>query len=389
MTPRARPLLLLVVNVDWFFMSHRLPVALAALEAGYEVHVATALTTHRASMEAQGLVVHPLGLHRSDASPAGAWRLFRELRALFRQLRPDLVHLVTIKPVVFGGIAARLAGVNAVVAAVSGLGFVFVAKGWRAAARRLAVATLYRWALGGNNLKIIFQNPDDRDSLLRLTGLPAGKVEMIRGSGVDLAAYAPSPMPPGRPVVLMAARLLADKGAREFVEAARLLKGRGSDARFVLAGAPDPSNPSSIPDEEIQQWRADGAVELPGHQEAMVPVLSAASIVVLPSYREGLPKVLIEAAACGRPVVTTDVPGCRDAIEAGTTGLLVPPGDARALADTVEQLIAQPARLEAMGSAGRRLAEQEFGVETVCRRHLAIYGTLLAAHAPGGQTGGA
>lgn len=387
--PRARPLLLLVVNVDWFFVSHRLPVAMAALQAGYEVHIATAITTHRESLEALGLAVHPLGLHRSDASLAGAWRLFVELLGLFRRLRPDLVHLVTIKPVLFGGIAARMAGVGGVVAAVSGLGFVFLAQGWRARARRFTVASLYRWALGGSNLKVIFQNPDDRDSLVRLTCLPAGKVEMIRGSGVDLSVYVPSPAPQGRPVILMAARLLADKGTREFVEAARLLKARGSEARFVLAGAADPSNPSSIPDEEIGRWRREGIVELPGHQDDMAPTIAAASVVVLPSYREGLPKILIEAAACGRAVVTTDVPGCRDAIEPGATGLLVPPGDAAALADAVERLIQDPRLREAMGRAARLLAEREFAIESVCRRHLDIYGTLLAASAAGGKTGGA
>lgn len=369
--------LLFVVNVDWFFLSHRLPIALEALRQGYQVHIATGLTDKQGELERHGLVVHPLALDRSSAGFGNAWRTLRLLWQIFRIVRPDVVHLVTIKPVLLGGLAARLAGVPAVVAAVSGLGFVFTARGARATARRWLVGALYRVALGHPNLKVIFQNADDLSSLGKVAHLPATKVAIIRGSGVDLARYAPVPAPGGVPVVVLAARLLADKGVLEFVQAARLLKQRSCNARFVLVGTVDLANPTSFTDADISAWVNEGVVEWWGHRADMPQVLAAARFVVLPSYREGLPKVLIEAAACGRAVITTDVPGCRDAIDPGVTGILVPVRDAAALADVMETLINDPVRCQVMGDAGRALAENAFDVRQVVAAHLQIYQELM------------
>lgn len=369
--------LMFVVNVDWFFLSHRLPIALEAQRQGYQVHIATGLTDKLDELQRHGLVVHPLSLDRSSTGLGNAWRTMVELWKLFRALRPDIVHLVTIKPVLLGGLMARLAGVPAVVAAVSGLGFVFMAHGAKAVVRRWLVGGLYRVALGHHNLKVIFQNPDDRASLATLAHLPDNKVEMIRGSGVDLTQYSHTPLPLGVPVVLLAARLLADKGVREFVQAARLLKQQGVSARFCLVGSVDPANPASLADAELTQWENDRVVELWGQRLDMLAVLSSAHLVVLPSYREGLPKVLLEAAACGRAVVTTDVPGCRDAIEPGVTGVLVPVRNAAALADALKGLINDPARCQAMGNAGRALAERAFDVRQVVAAHLRIYQELI------------
>ena len=371
--------LLFVVNVDWFFLSHRLPIALAAMQQGYQVHIATGLTDRLDELQRNGLVVHPLALDRSSAGLGSAWRTMVQLWQIFRAVRPDVAHLVTIKPVLLGGLVARLAGVPAVVAAVSGLGFVFVAKGVKASARRLLVVALYRFALGHHNLRVIFQNPDDRASLARLAHLPGRKVSMIRGSGVDLTQYDVMPMPPGMPVVVLAARLLADKGVLEFVEAARLLKQRGCNARFVLVGTVDTANPTSFTDAEVSAWMHDGVVEWWGHRADMPQVLAAAQVVVLPSYYgEGLPKVLIEAAACGRVVVTTDHPGCRDAIDPGVTGVLVPVRNAVALADAIATLINDPLLCKVMGDAGRALAEKAFDVRQVVAAHLQIYQELTA-----------
>jgi len=236
---------------------------------------------------------------------------------------------------------------------------------------------MYRVALGHRNLKVVFQNPDDRASLAKLAHLADSKVEMIRGSGVDLTQYNHTPLPPGVPVVLLAARLLADKGVREFVQAARLLKQQGVSARFCLVGSVDPANPASLADAELTQWANEGVVELWGQRSDMPEVLGAAHLVVLPSYREGLPKVLLEAAACGRAVVTTDVPGCRDAIDPGVTGVLVPVRNAEALADAIEGLINAPVRCQAMGNAGRALAERAFDVRQVVAAHLRIYQELI------------
>lgn len=369
--------LLFIVNVDWFFSSHRLPIALAALKEGYEVHLATGITDRLDELESHGLRVHPLQIKRSGTRLLGEIDSFFQMITVIRDVRPDIVHLVTIKPVLFGGIAARLTRVPAVVAAVSGLGFVFISQGWKAKLIRSLVGWLYRIALGKPNLKVIFQNPNDRDVLLQVAGLPRDKCAMIRGSGVDLESYPALPFPPGPPIVVMAARLLADKGVREFVQAAQLLKQSGVDARFWLVGSPDPENPASVTQAELERWRNEQYVEILGFQKDIAGLFAQAHIVVLPSYYgEGLPKVLIEAAACGRPVVTTDYPGCRDAIAANLSGLLVPIRDAEGLAAGMRKLIEDASLREFMSQAGRQLAEREFSIATVVDAHLAIYQQL-------------
>lgn len=367
-----KPKLLLVVNVDWFFLSHRLPVALAARDAGYEVHVATALTRPATELEIHGFVVHPLDIDRRSAGPMQALRLIAALHRLMRSLAPEVVHLVTIKPVLLGGLAARVVRVPRVIAAISGLGFVFTARGTVALLRRLIVSAMYRLALGGPRVRVIFQNADDQAMLQRYAGIRDNQVVRIRGSGVDLDAWQATALPDGPPVVLMASRLLVDKGVREFAEAAWRLRGH-QGARFVLVGDLDPGNPTSLSRELVEGWVDEGRIEWWGHRSDMAAVLAMAHIVVLPSYREGLPKGLIEAAACGRAVVTTDVPGCRDAIDPGRTGMLVPVRDAQALAEGIQSLLDDSQRVRAMGEAARRWAEQVFDVREVIARHLSLY----------------
>lgn len=368
--------LLIVVNVDWFFLSHRLPVALGALQAGYEVHVATTLTQNSAALEAHGFVVHPLEVDRSGAGLPGLFKLFANLLRLFWAIRPDVLHLVTIKPVLVGGLAARCAPVHGVVYAISGLGHVFVAEGFFGRLRRLLVGAWYRLVLGARNMRIIFQNPDDCAAISSVASLAPQQVVMIPGSGVDLSQYPAMPLQQGGAVVMMAARLLGTKGVREFVAAARQLRGRGLGARFWLVGEPDPANPASVTPDELQAWRQEAAVELLGHRSDIAQLMAQAHVVVLPSYREGLPKVLIEAAACGRAVITTNVSGCRDAVEAGVTAVLVPPKNAPALAEAIGQLLQNPAACAAMGQAGRLRAERLFDVRAVVAAHLDIYRAL-------------
>ena len=223
---------------------------------------------------------------------------------------------------------------------------------------------------------VIFQNSDDQASLVKHLNTST-RVEIIRGSGVDLSQYSHVPLPEGVPVVMLAARMLADKGVCEFVQAARILRARGNSARFCLVGSADPANPARISESELVKWASEGVVERWGEQSDMFRVLSAAHIVVLPSYREGLPKVLLEAAACGRPVVATDVPGCREAIERGVTGVLVPARNAIALANAIGDLISDPMRCQAMGNAGRALAESAFDVRFVVAAHMRIYQALI------------
>lgn len=370
--------LLLIVNSPEFFMSHRLPIALSAREEGFNVHVATGPGGACQQIVDRGLSHHVIPLSRSGHNPftelRSLWAIFR----LMRTIKPDLVHLVTIKPVLYGGLMARIARVSAVVVAISGLGSVFVSHNRRSFWLREAIKRIYRLALGHPNIRVIFQNSDDRFVLVDAGAIHNDQTELIKGSGVALTEYPVNPEPADVPVITFAARLLKDKGVVEFVEAARILLARNIHAKFWLAGSPDPGNPTSVTEEQMAEWRQQGIVELMGFRTDIADLFVRSNVVVLPSYYgEGLPKVLIEAAACGRSVVTTDHPGCRDAIEAGKTGLLVPVRDATALANAIQSLIEDPISRKKMGAAGRALAEREFAVEKVVETHLRIYQELL------------
>lgn len=365
--------LLFVIGVDWSFVSHRLPIALAAIKQGYEVHIATMITDKYDLLVENGLIVHPLPLNRGSTNIIAEIKTFFSILKIFNNLRPDIVHLVTIKPVLYGGIAVRLSGIKAVVAAVPGLGFVFLAKGIKASIRRFLVALLYRLALSARNIKVIFQNPDDKKRILSITRLDEDKTIMIRGSGADLSKYDYRPLPDKIPVVVMAARLLRDKGVCEFVEAATMLKDKGINARFCLVGEPDKENPSSVTESDLSLWKEEGKVEIWGYRTDIAQIFSESYMVVLPSYSEGLPKVLIEAAACGRAVVTTDVSGCRDAIEKDVTGFLVPARSSTELAEAINKLLQNRGLCEKMGKAGRKLAEKSFDIKSVVATHLDIY----------------
>ncbi|MGW9064771.1 glycosyltransferase family 4 protein [Achromobacter animicus] len=371
--------LLFVVNNPAFFMSHRVPVALAAQKAGYDVHVATMDGPAVADIQALGMTHHAIPMTRSGKHPLQELGTLLALVRLFRRLRPDVVHLVTIKPVLYGGIAARIARVPGMVAAISGLGFVFLSNSLKMRLVRAVVARLYRVALGHPNSRVIFQNANDRDLLKSLGAVREDQVVIIRGAGVDLDAYRPTPEPPAPPVVVtMVARLLRDKGVQEFVQAAKLLRERGVPVTMQLVGGLDAGNPTSATQADVDAWQQEGCVQALGERSDVAALYAAAHIAVLPSYREGLPKSLIEAAACGRAVVTTDVPGCRDAIEPNVTGLLVPVRDAAALADAIARLAQDAALRQAMGTAGRALAEREFDINQVARIHVALYDALSA-----------
>lgn len=369
--------LLFLVNVDWFFLSHRLPIALAALNYGYEVHIATSITDKHAKLCSYGFTVHPLPLGRGKTNLLGEISTFTSIIKVLRAVRPDLLHLVTIKPVLYGGIAARLVGIKNVVAAISGLGYIFIAKGYKAAIRRRLIANLYRFALSQPRLQVILQNHDDKKILTKAAKLKPQQIHMIPGSGVNLNTFPHTAPSEGIPIVVMASRLLSDKGVYEFVEAATHLRKQGISAIFQLAGEPDPENPASIPKQRLADWHKQQIVQILGHRNDIAELFSHAHIIVLPSYREGFPKVLIEAAACGRAVVTTDVPGCRDAIIPNETGSLVPVRDPGALATAIERLVLDINLRNRMGQAGRKLAEKQYTIEQVVTTHLDIYQKLI------------
>lgn len=379
--PVPRPTLLFVVNVDWFFLSHRLPIALAAKKAGFHVVVTAADTGEGEVICSYGLEFRPLLISRSSFNPIREVCALANLIILYIRLRPDLVHHVTTKPILYGSLAAYLLPHMAVVNAVSGLGFTFLNLG-RGRVQRALVKLLYRLALHHPRSITIFQNLDDLRLFSSQRLINVERAVLIRGSGVDCAKFESKQQPQGAPVVILASRMLWDKGVGEFIDAARMLHRKVPDARFVLVGSIDPGNRSSICKTHLEGWVQEGIVEWWGWREDMLEVLGAASIVVLPSYREGLPKVLLEAAATARPIVATDVPGCREIVRQGVNGLLVPPRDSVALAEAIQTLLRSPKLREEFGQAGREIAEAEFSEDIVVAQTLDLYRELLSDRWP-------
>ena len=370
--------LLFLVNVDWFFLSHRLPIAMAAMAAGYEVHLACSFTDRKDEIEALGIIVHDLPISRSGAAIFQEAQTILTLYSLLKETKPDIVHAVTIKPVLYGGMVARILGISSFVAAVSGVGLVFVAEGLLARLRKYLVKNLYRLAINWRGVKVIFQNSSDVKVLQSEIGLASDQFEIINGSGVDLEEYLCKPEPEGDPVVVMAARLLKEKGVYEFIAAAKLIKESGIKARFLLLGEPDYGNPNSVTSSQIDVWRQENIVEFLGHRNDIPHIFSDAHVVVHPSYYgEGLPKVLIEAAACGRAVITTENPGCMAAVKPNITAIIVPVKDAISLAHAMRTLIDDITLRVEMGRQGRILAEEKFSIKTVVEQHLKIYRELL------------
>jgi glycosyltransferase involved in cell wall biosynthesis len=371
--------LLFVVNDTAIFASHRLPVAVAAARAGYEVHLAALDSGALEALRDHDIRYHPLRVDRTGLNPVKDLRMALELAHTVRDVRPVLMHTVTIKPVIYGGIVARLCGVPSLVSAVTGLGQVFTDQKSVPRPVRALARALYRLALGHPNSCTIFQNPDDRAFMVEAKLVSIDRTALIRGSGVDMAYFAPRPEPADPAVVVLPARLLWDKGVGEFVEAARMLRKDGLDARLALVGEPPPHNRGSVPRETIEDWVREGLVEWWGHQTDMPGIYARSHIVCLPSYYgEGVPRALIEAAACGRPIVTADTPGCREVVRHGMNGLLVPPRAAAALADALRELLLDRERCEAMGRRGRELAVAEFSVEHVVEATLDVYAGLEA-----------
>jgi glycosyltransferase involved in cell wall biosynthesis len=367
---------------DSSFYSHRLPMALAAKAEGHEVVVAAREGGHGDRIRAAGLRFIPLPWRRSSVNPFYELYMVSRIVRLYAAERPDLVHHVSAKPILYGSFAAAVCGVPAVVNALIGLGFVFISDSLKARALRGLVCRALRAAFSVRNSVVIFQNEDDRGLFVGGGIVAADKTVLIRGSGVDTVHFAPSPEPEGAPLVVLPGRMLWDKGVGEFVEAARLLALEGVRARFALVGDRDEENPAAVPAARLAEWKDAGVVEWWGHRADMLEVYSQASVVCLPSYREGLPKALMEAAACARPLVAADVPGCREVVRHEDTGLLVPVRDGRATADALRRLLADGALRRRLGASARRLAVEEFAQEKVVAQTLKVYRERMerAAH---------
>lgn len=381
---KPQPRIVFVDNSLDGFRRDRMQLVQAARDLGLEVHVAAPLGLSRRDMENDPFTVHPIPMTRKGTSmwkePATVLALLR----LYRSLRPSLVHHLRLKPVLYGSLAANLAGVPAIVNTLTGLGFIFTDQSEKTAPLRKWVEMGCRRAFRHSNLRVIFQNPDDRAVFIRKRIVTGEQAAVIKGSGVDLSVYRPSPEPEGLPIVILASRMLWDKGVAQFVEAARILKSEGVQARFALAGEPDSENPAAIPYEQLEVWHESGEIEWWGLQDpqSMPRVLARSHIVCLPSYREGIPRILIEAAAAGRPIVTTDAPGCRELVRPGVNGIIVPSRDTACLAGALRFLIEHREARIAMGANNREVAVQEFSQELVNSQFMAVYRDLLRALGP-------
>jgi glycosyltransferase involved in cell wall biosynthesis len=373
----SHPKLLYFITEDWVFCSHRLPLALAAKDAGYDVAVVTNVNRHGEAIRQAGIRLIPFNLSRRSMNPLSESAVIARLTTLYRKEKPDIVHHVAIKPVLYGSLAARLSGVSHVVNALTGMGYVFTSDEPTARLLRPAISSSLKKLLNSSKSILILQNKDDRSMFIRKRFICEERIRLIRGSGVDTAVFFPTPEPADIPVVMLASRMLRDKGIIEFVEAVRQLKARGVNARFILVGDTDLHNPSAIQKKQLTAWQEEGIVEWWGQRNDMQTVLAQSHIICLPSYREGLPKVLLEAASCGRPIVTTNTNGCREIVRNGENGLLVPIRSTVELANAIQNLIENKELRQNMGERGRKIVVSEFAVEKVISETMAVYEELL------------
>lgn len=374
----SKPRLLFVVTEDWYFVSHRLSHAVAARDAGFDVSVATRVDRHGDVIRNAGIALLPLSFDRSGLGPLTELRTIRDLARIYEERRPDIVHHVALKPVIYGSIAARRARVPSIVNALGGLGYVFSNTGARARGLRSVVRPALKFALDAPNAHLIVQNSDDRQRIIRGGLTSAAHIHLIRGAGVDPEAYTLTNHETETPLIILPARLLREKGVAEFVAAARLLRRKGVRARFALVGRPDPANPASATEAEIASWTNDGIVESWGWRDNMPDVLASTQIVCLPTYYgEGLPKALLEGAASGCGLVATNIAGCREIVRDNDTGWLVPPRDVDALAAALEQAIGEPSMRTRFGLAARQAVLEDFSIERVVGETLAVYRALL------------
>ncbi len=374
-TTVKRPKLLFFVTEDWVFCSHRLALGQAAVNAGYEVVLVTRLREHKKLIEDAGIRVIPIEHQRGGLNLFSDFRVLLHLWSIYRIEGPSLVHHVALKPVLLGSLVAALAGIPQV-NAITGLGWIFISQSTTAKFLSMVLTGLLRLTLR-RGISIL-QNPEDQNWIINL-GIPLSSTRLIRGAGVNIEKFAPTFKELTEPTtVMLVARMLFDKGVLEFVDAAKQLKTRGVNGRFVLVGAPDQANRASVTLTQLECWQAEGVVEWWGYRDDISICYSQAHIACLPSYREGLPKSLLEAAASGLPIVTTDTPGCREVVCDGENGLLVPVKSSQALADALERLLIDPVLRDRMGKRSREIAENEFDVERVIAKTLEVYRELSA-----------
>lgn len=372
----SKPKIALVANTDWYLYNFRLSLAKYLREQGWNVVLVSPFGRFVHLLQAEGFYWRQWRVHRRSMNPIREAAALIELWRIYRQERPLLVHHLTIKPVLYGSLAALLSGVPAVVNAITGLGYLFLNEGWRTRLLRRGALLAYRWLLNRPNTAVIFENETNRQQFIQAGLARADRSRLIEGVGVDVERFSPAPEPQGVPVVLFPARLLREKGIYTLVEAARLLRPRCS-VRIWLAGEVDEGNPGSVSPAEVQNWATEGLVEWLGWQADMPAVYAQSHLVALPSWGEGIPTALLEAAACARAVVTTDAPGCRDVVEDGFNGLLVAVEDAAALADSIQYLLENPHERQRMGANGRQRVLERFSDDRIHAQTFQVYRWLI------------
>ncbi len=371
------PKILLSSNTDWYLYNYRLPLIKYLHNHGFEVILASPTGNHAGKLQALGFRWVPWLLGRKTLAPWSEISAIFEIANIYRHEKLDLVHHNTIKPSIYGSLAARLTGVRGIVNSITGRGYVFLGDSTQSRLLRYLVHQLYKIAFSSKNCVAIFENKSDQTYFNDKRLITSKQSRLIESSGVDPEKFHPLPEPDDIPTILHASRMLWDKGVGVLVEAARILHKR-IKVRVVLVGAPDPGNPASIPEATLRGWHSDGTIEWWGFQSDMLKIYSRSHIVTLPSmYAEGLPISLLEAAACGRPVVTTKIPGCQDFVIDGYNGLLVPPGDHIALADALEKLAVDPNLRRRMGAAGRQRVLEKYTTDRVNAATLAVYRELI------------
>lgn len=371
------PKLLFTVTEDWAFCSHRIPTAQAARDAGFDVVVAARMNAHRAQIEALGFRTVPWAIKRESLNPFSELSALFDLVRIYKDERPDVAYHVAIKSILYGSIAARLAGVGQTVNLFSGMGVVFISKALKFRVIRALVTPLLRWALKPRGARLHVQNTDDRALLNGLGISQPDNTDLVPGSGLDLENFPATPEPQtARPKAVLVARMLWDKGVGELMQAARILKHRKVPLDIVLVGEPDPANPASIVQRQLQDWADEGLMQWLGRRSDVADILKDSHIAVLPSYREGMPRSLLEAAAIGRPLVAFDAPGCRDLVRDGENGVLVPFQDATALADALQRLAEDSALRQRLGAQARADVEKTYSADAIRTQLSAIFKRL-------------
>lgn len=372
------PLLIIVVTKDWYFLSHRIPLAQTLKGAGFKVAVAAHDTGRAAEIRALGFDFFNINFDRKSINPFTEFISIWQLYKLYKALSPQVVHHIAIKACLYGGIAARLADVPHIFTTITGLGYLFSPMGMLPKLLRMLISPLFRYVGAQSNSAFIFFNGADRSAFISRKFAAAERSCVIPGSGVDTHVIPNFPEPPGVPVLLCACRLLADKGIRELIEAARILRNEGVSFRLIIAGSPDTSNRKSILDDEIADWRREGVAELPGFVDDIPAMLAKSHIAVLPSYYpEGVPLFLIEAAACGRAAITCATPGCEEIVLNNKTGLLIPPRSTPALVDALRHLLLDTSKRKTFGAEARRHCEAHYSKDVVGRLTLEFYDRFL------------